>query len=60
MFNYDGKKGLSQQVTMGQLYKEEMLAKKFRETDFQAKRNINAKAIKEQASSIQETDKKAM
>ena len=45
---------------MGQLYKEEMLAKKFRETDFQAKRKINAKAVKEQASSIQETERKAM
>lgn len=51
------KKGLSQQVTMGQLYKE-TLTKKFRETDFQTKRKANAKAGKEQASSVQETERK--
>lgn len=43
---------------MGQLYKEEMLAKKFREIDFQTKRKANAKAGKEQASSVQEKERK--
>lgn len=46
MFNYDSKKELSQKVTMGQLHKEERLAKKSRETDFQAQRKANAKAVK--------------
>lgn len=45
MFNYDSKKELSQKVTIGQLHKE-MLAKKSRETDFQAQRKANAKAVK--------------
>lgn len=42
---------------MGQLRKEEMLAKKFRERDFQAKRKGNAMAVKEQASSVQEIER---